>query len=238
MLTDAEKFAAPTRRVLFALEVIDSVSGATLTDRLIVEPLDAAGRVINGAPLVSHSGRFVWLEPKNAWPTSVRVRPDDRPNPPPFFDTVIRTPRPDPPIRPAQRLFSALMRPRPGYPFGEGATAVRGMLTTAAGAPIAGALVQLAYKPEGAVNWLPPEPGPDAEPKPGEALTDAAGQFAVFMRLPADVARSAVNSGKLNVRLQVRRAGAPFWTGWVGTDASQLIPAGRPYDKDLTFVLN
>ncbi|MES0199823.1 hypothetical protein [Mesorhizobium sp. M0011] len=238
MLSELEKIAPPTRRVLFAIEVIDSVSGSTLYDRIKVEPLDANGKVINGPPVINHSGKFVWLEPRNDWPAKVRVQPDDRPNPPPFEDAVIDTPQPtDDPIPARKRLFTAFLRPTAAYPFGEGVTAVRGCLKDGAAFdanPIMDAIVQLAWQND-EHNWKPAAPAAGQEPLPGEARTDCFGQFATFIRLPADDAK--VVEGLLTVRLQVTRAGMQPWivpgNRWVKDKVIEKIAAGRLFDQDV-----
>ncbi|MER9247627.1 hypothetical protein [Mesorhizobium sp. M0590] len=242
MLSELEKNASPTRRALFAIEVIDSVSGSTLYDRIKVEPLDANDKVINGPPVINHSGKFVWLEPRNDWPARVRVRPDDRPNPPPFEDAVIDTPQPaDDPIPARKRLFTALLRPTAAYPFGEGTTAVRGALKDGMARdanPIRDAIVQLAWQYDD-VNWKPAAPAAGHEPLPGEARTDGFGQFATFIRLPADDAKVAVRNGLLTVRLQVTRAGMPTWivpgNRWVEDKAIEKITAGRLFEQDVNL---
>jgi hypothetical protein len=238
MLSELEKISPPTRRALFAIEVIDSVSGSTLYDRIKVEPLDANGKVINGPPVINHSGKFVWLEPRNDWPAKVRVQPDDRPNPPPFEDAVIDTPQPtDDPIPARKRLFTAFLRPTAAYPFGEGVTAVRGCLKDGDAFdanPIVDAIVQLAWQYDG-LHWKPAAPAAAYKPLLGEARTDGLGQFAVFIRLPADDAK--VVDGLLTVRLQVTRAGMPTWivpaNRWVEGKVIKKITAGRLFEQDV-----
>ncbi|MGY4404066.1 hypothetical protein [Bradyrhizobium sp. USDA 3315] len=241
MLTELEKIAPPTRRVLFAVEVIDGVSGATIYERIKVEPLDGNDEVINGRPLVNRSGKFVWTEPNNAWPVRVRVGPDDKPNPLPFERSIVATPRPDDPIPASKRLFTVVLRPTAAYPFGAGVTAVRGSLREGTGnnaRAIKGALVQFARV---GGPWKGPAPGTNGEPSPGDTLTDAFGEFAVYLRLAAPEF-SDVDDGRLPVALRITRKDVPPWDvpgEWssvvVGKPAVASIPVGQLFNRDVTL---
>ncbi len=252
MLTELEKIAPPTRRVLFAIEVIDSVSGATLCDRIKVEPLDTSGRVINGRPLLNQSGKFVWIEPNNAWPAKVRVRPDDKPNPPPFEEASIDTPLPpDRSIPAKERLFTVVLRPA------DGRLSVRRGKCRGSRHALGGngrqcpggrrALVQFAWSldekpsnPELPATWHPELPAKFREPTPGEALTDRNGQFAVFVRLMASESGAVGPDGLLKVRLQMIRNDVQP-ANWIvpaaawGKDPVDKIPVGRLFDRDVTL---
>jgi hypothetical protein len=64
---------------------------------------------------------------------------------------------------------------------------LRGRLVERAGAvatPIAGAIVQIVWGIAQAARWIPPAPRDVAGMRPGEALTDADGEFFVLSRPP------------------------------------------------------
>ena len=200
------------RKVLYAVELTDAVTGSRVTDGVALEPLDAAGQPLSGrTPSRSHTGRFVWLQPGNLWPAGMRVRP--KPSLPYVArDEVVAPPKADPTIaadnstllKPEDRLVRILLAPAPAYPF-EGTTAVRGILREAGpgSATIKDAIVQLAWRDH--AGWLPLPPLPVDPRKPAEAVTDAQGQFAVFLPMLGRSAQPDEQDGKLNLRLQVTR---------------------------------
>lgn len=197
------------RRVLIAIELADSVTGQPVSRRMRVDLLDAAGRRINGPPIISLSGRYVWLIGSgNEWPAQVKVVPSAAPYirstenvPPPAADPQGDLPWQD-------RRVRILLRPTHAYRFDAGLTAVRGSvverLEDNPPVPVAGALVQLAYL-DGA-RWSVGAPPAGHRPNPGEAETDASGQFVVFAHTPpSPPADPDLQDGLLLVRLQVTR---------------------------------
>ena len=58
------------RKVLFAVELVDPLTRVLTHDGVRV---DAAG--LRGRPIMSHSGRFVWLEEGTAWPGAITIDP-------------------------------------------------------------------------------------------------------------------------------------------------------------------
>jgi hypothetical protein len=196
----------PDRRVLFAVELIDPLTQAT-----VYRGVDVRAPGLDAKPIISQSGRFVWLEQGTFWPDTVTVDTGRLP----YVPHVAAAPP-----RPADlatagseaRRVRILLRPTTGYTIEEGTTAIRGQLfeTAAAGSlPISGARVQLAWRDESG-NWspLPPAPeqiGPGPLPSPREQETNAAGEFLVFLNLrPDQTTKPDVDEdGFLAVRLQV-----------------------------------
>ena len=194
------------RRVLFAVELIDPVTRATVYQGVSVR---AGG--LTARPIVSHSGRFVWLEEGSAWPDAITVDTGRLPYAPHF---AAAPPRPldlSTAGADARRLRIAL-RPTVAYPIEEGITAIRGRIfeTAAAGAPpLPNARVQLAWRDEFG-NWSPPSPppeniGPGEPPSPTEQQTNEAGEVLVFVNLRPDpgLKPDIDDQGFLAVRLQV-----------------------------------
>jgi len=194
------------RRVLVAVELIDPV-----TQSMVYRGVKVRADGLEAKPIISHSGRFVWLEEGTAWPELITVDPGRLPFAPH---------RAAPPPRPAdlttataeQRRVRISLRPTISYPMDDGVTAVRGALfeSAAAGAPpIARARVQLAWRDEFG-NWLPLPPppetvGPGEPPSPREQETTNAGEFVVFVNLRPDpsLKPDIDDEGFLAVRLQV-----------------------------------
>jgi hypothetical protein len=204
--------AAPrplTRRVLYAVELADAVTGARVSERIDLQPLDANGKTVAGRPVLNASRRFVWLEGA-VWPDAMRVTPA-KGSPFAARTEPIKAPAADPTydaqghtaLPPDGRLRRILLSPTAAYPFA-GATAVRGMLTEDGDPahPIADAIVQLARK--SGANWVPAAADPAAPRVAIEAVTDAKGEFAVFLPLAPKGAEA--DAGPVQVRLQVTRA--------------------------------
>ncbi len=247
MLTDLERQEIKGREVLFAVEVLDPVARTTLMRGIEVRPLDAAGRLIEGQPALSHSGRFVWLRNRaNERPALIEVRPGRLP----FERTRVKVSAKAEPVATADRLITVPMRPSLAYPFAEGVTMVRGRIWEGDKSDpqgVAGARVQLAFFDVAANDWWPTVLD---DPLPlGEALTDVSGAFAVFFRQPFPHGAADVSAGLVRVRLQVTRPGTPVtlmtrtpdtWLdaaayGAATEDARTRIPLGRPYPHDLNL---
>jgi len=194
------------RRVLFAVELIDPV-----TQTFVYRGVSVRAAGLQGKPIVSHSGRFVWLEEGVAWPELITIDTGRLP-----FAPHIAAPPPRPPdlstATAEERRVRISLRPTVAYPMEDGVTVIRGALfetSAATAAPIAGARVQLAWRDESG-NWLPlppsPEPvGPGEPPSPREQETTAAGEFLVFVNLRPDPALKPDidEDGFLAIRLQV-----------------------------------
>jgi hypothetical protein len=190
------------RQVLMALELIDPIAMTPVCRGVAVK---AVG--LDGKPIVSRSGRFVWLREGQAWPDRITVDPKKLPfaAPEPF-----QPPRPADFAKPKQeeQLVSIVLRPTAAYGFEAGVTAVRGRLCESLGhdaTPVSGAILELAWRDLTSGQWI-------AAAWP--AKTDGAGQFAVFLRLaPVLPARADMEDGLfLRARLRVTRSGTTRFT--------------------------
>ncbi|HVC12441.1 MAG TPA: hypothetical protein VNE59_12435 [Burkholderiales bacterium] len=214
---------AYVRRVLFALQVLDGVTLAGVSQGLKVTAAGLAGK-----PIVNSSGLFVWLQEGNRTPQGVEIEPGELP----FLKATLtaaelHVPAPPPPDQ-RPRLIPVELAPRRDYPFGAGVTGVRGTLvrlgTENPPVPVAGAAVWLRWIDDNAngTTWA------DA---PTRSATDSNGDFAAALRLsPAQVPRLDA-SGRVRLRLCVDRAA-------LGTKASpefQQSP-GRVADARSPFV--
>lgn len=226
------------RRVLFAVELIDPITQMLMWQGITVR---AAG--LTSKPIISRSGRFVWLVEKDAWPGEITVDPGGNPYSP---HTQPAPPRPPDILEapPAQRLTRIVLRPTAAYGFETGATVVRGTLKERTDIPdataVEGAIVQLAWQDVLTNGWTP---GP---PQAGEVwpLTGSKGEFAALLQLnappPAD---PDLDRGLLKARVQVTRSGQtratpdnyPFLPG--AADAGR-VPEGRLLPRDVTLGWN
>ena len=225
------------RRVLFALEVIDPVTQAFVSNGITVTAVN-----LQAKPIISRSGRFVWLVDQDAWPGDVSVDPGRLPYAP---ETQAGPPRP-PDILAAsatQRLMRIVLRPTSAYPFDTGPTVVRGTLKERLDYPapvVSDAIVQLAWHDALAGTW---SPGP---PLPGEAWprTGANGDFAALLQLRAQPpADPDLDRGRLKARVQITRFGVTRVTPddyRFLTDAADAgrVPEGRVLPRDVTLGWN
>ena len=202
-----ESSPQPNRRVLFAVELLDPITHAIMHKGIVVEAVGLTRK-----PIVSWSGKFVWLEEGSAWPTEISVRPGPgtpyRPHvqpapPPPNADGL-------PPS--GERLVRITLRPTAAYGF-DGTTLLRGRLLGAPhdARPVAGALVQLAWR-EAAADPSRWNPSPHVADLPDESIpvddarTDAQGDFMVMMRInPDQGVRPDIVNGLVMARFQVTR---------------------------------
>lgn len=234
------------RKVLFALELVDPGSL-----RLVDRGVTVRAEGLAGRPIVSRSGRFVWLMEGDAWPGPIAVTPDGAA----FVAQVVPAPPRPADIEhatPDERLVRVVLRPNVAYPFDDGVTLVRGRLrqSTASDAPrIVGARVQLAWLAENH-RWYP-DPG-DVATFPGETLTDGAGEFVVFVRLAPrkGLAPDIDDRGQLRARLQVTPPGEDSATRVTPADYAFLDPVvgepsnagrlleGRTLARDLDLALD
>lgn len=178
------------REVLYAVELIDPVTRLRVTQRMNVR-LEG----VKHGPIVTASGRFVWFDEKAEWPTKVFVDSRD-----PRFESQEFSTLAAPPdikqVKERERLQRHDLQPTRVYDFGEGVTAIRGMLIESANdnMPIAGAKVSLAWSDTFGM-WNTAHP---------DTHTDSLGQFALFTRLPTNP-KADIEKGLLHVRLECER---------------------------------
>jgi hypothetical protein len=191
-LPDAE--TAYTRTVLLAVELLDAVT---------LEPVSRGVRVsappLAYAPIVSASGRFVWLLAGPQRPQRVLVDAGALP-----YDSeeIDAPPLPDPLLPATPRLMRIWLRPRRGYLFADGVMILRGSLAETIGAPpvpVEDAEVWLEWQDEVAGTWL-------EQRARSFTRTRGGGEFAVFLRLVAPD-QPLLEGGLMQVRIGVRRPG-------------------------------
>lgn len=229
----ALQFDRIPRRVLYAVELVDPVSGARVSEGLGLQPLDAAGRVLaGGGPVRNRSGRFVWLQPGTAWPARIAVSPERGA---PYLARIQDVPAPagDPfaedtepnAVSPSDRLVRIVLSPSRNHPL-EGVTAMRGAVLEAAprSAPVAGAIVQLRWYD--GQDWHPGTVDPSAPRRSVEVITDADGEFAAFLSGHDPIADPVGDEGLVQVRLEVTRRQGGAWRTR-RTDETQDDPAQR-----------
>jgi hypothetical protein len=174
------------RKVLFAVEVLDAVTLARVS-----QGLEVVADGLRGSPIVNASGVFVWRDEDFAALRTLTVIPGLLP-----YEGV------ELPAGQVQRPLTTIeLSPRPDYPFAPGITGLRGTLIEARVAagelpvPVSGAEVRLRWLDDDDVTWH------DA---PTISRTDVHGDFAAIVRLaPKDVPQ--LDQGALTVRVRVRR---------------------------------
>jgi len=182
----------PNRKVLVALELFDPLSQTLVSSDVVVT---AKGL---GRPVVSYSGRFVWLDEGGGWPQEISVQPVGLP----FENAVMQPPKPAnlPNANPDQRLVRIVLRPTAAADFSD-VTAVRGQLAeslVAGAASVQGASVQLAWLDKTPNVWIP---SPEQS-----GVTNVNGEFAAFLRLQNSMEQEADFQGRfLKIRVQVTR---------------------------------
>lgn len=202
-------FASPTRelaytrKVMFALELIDPVSFELVSEGVAVAATGLAGR-----PIVNHGGQFVWLA-EAATPLRVLVDPG-----------ALRYEAEDLPAPlPPARLLRVLLRPRPGYAVPSGVTAVASSLyehLQPDPLPAADADAWLQWRDaSGGGAWR------DAAPR---SHTADSGDFLAVLRLDASREPELDAAGRLRLRLVFERAGV------MRTSADLFLPQGRTAD--------
>jgi hypothetical protein len=177
---------------LLAVELVDPVTLA-----LVAAKVTLRANGLTGAPRLGWSGRFVWLQEGDAWPTSFEFDPRGLP-----FDaqTITALPKPDDLASASaqQRLLRVVLRPTAAYPFGDGLTVVRASLreSDAVGAaPVPEAFARLLWK-KGS-SWI--DDG-------AFAVSNAAGDFAAWLRLPTNAKPALDEQGRLLLQLRVTRS--------------------------------
>jgi hypothetical protein len=152
-----------------------------------------------GTPIVSLSGRFVWMDEGSAWPKQITINPVNLPY---GFVTLQPAPPPDPAnVTAEQRRVRVILQPTAAAEFPAGVTAIRGQLfetATAPSAAVTNATAQLAWHDSHANTWI-------SSPELA-APASATGEFAVFLRLQPTVQQEPDLKGRLlKVRVQFTR---------------------------------
>jgi hypothetical protein len=193
-LSEAE--TAYARTVLLAVELVDVV-----TLQIVSRQVQVTATGLARPPLVSASGRFVWVADGARRPARVQVDPGGlpydaedvaAPSLPPDLDQVPA----------AGRLLRVWLRPRRGYAFPDGVTVVRGRLAESAlGAAMIDAEVWIEWLDEATQQW-------HDERTRGFARTRLDGEFVAFLRLAPSAQAAVDGAGLLALRLGVKRGGA------------------------------
>lgn len=207
------------RKVLVAVELFDPIAQTLVSRNVII-----TARGIDGNPIVSWGGRFVWLEQADNWPMSIRVEPVGLP----FTTQEVQPPRPPnfPSATAAERLVRIVLQPTPAYPF-DGVTAVRGRLTErldAGSPPMPNVRVQLAWFDVNSASWVPSAPASPSDPN-----SNGNGDFAAYQRLiPVNPAEPDIDRSFLKARLQFTTTGASTESRATPDDFAFLPPARAP----------
>ncbi len=194
---------------MLAVELVDPVS-MTLVSKQV--SLTASG--LEGPARISFSGRFAWLREGNNWPSAFEFKPGLLP-----FDAqtipALAKPADLNSASEAERLLRVELRPTAAYPFADGVTVVRGSLRESAMAnalPVAGAQIWLSWfsgkKQIDGSNW---------------ALSNTAGDFACFLRLPVPARPNLDKNRQLVLSLVVKR-------GNERRELALTVPDGRISD--------
>ena len=175
--------SAYERRVLLAVELLDTVSLTRVSDGMKV-----IAHGLQGKPIVNRSGCFVWLEEKNPVVEKITVDPGSLP-----YEKVELT------IGITYPLTTIKLQPTAHYQFPKGVSGLRGTLIESnlgSATPVARANVQLA--------WLDGVGNP--QPAQTESLSDEqSGDFVSFLRLSPTDEPKIDDNGAFEVQLVVER---------------------------------
>jgi hypothetical protein len=204
---------------MVAVEVLDPVTQLRVTRGLAV-----SAKGLDGDPLLSWSGRFVWVD-QVQWPEEISVVPVGLP----FANETVVPERPPrfPEATAEQRRVRVVLRPTAAYPFSTGVTAIRGLLCERIDqdpiVPVENARVQVAWREVRTGKWIPAPTTPVQAPS-----TDSKGQFGVFLRLPTLPPQMPdLEKGLLKVRLQFTRDGTTRATPEDFSFLANPAPKGR-----------
>jgi hypothetical protein len=188
-------FGRIERHALYAVQLINPV-----TEEIVYSGARVAAVGLAHLPVVNRSGLFVWLEEGPAWPTRIQFEPGRLPF---VKENLPALPRPSDPVLATeeQRRQRIRLRPTRAYPFDAGVTAIVGRLVerpddNSPGIP--DATVALAWRKDEHDTFHRPENQTSSPP-----VTDADGEFAVFLRLRAsEIHPTDLPAGLLQVRLE------------------------------------
>ncbi|MGH8240581.1 MAG: hypothetical protein ACREXP_26685 [Steroidobacteraceae bacterium] len=186
------------RRVRLAVDVVDAVTGELIRDGIKVTVKE-----FRNAPIVNASGRYVWMLEPGVVPTEVEVDPQrlpylqqSRPVPPPSL--------PPPPRTPLCSVVRIELPPTSAYPFEAGTTGVRSTLIRDSAefppVPLPSDEVWLQWSDDN-------QPAPGWTDAPVRTRTDAAGDFAVIVRLATNQIARTDAQGRMQVRVAATHAG-------------------------------
>ncbi len=186
------------RSVRLAVDVVDAVTG-----ELIRDGIQVSVKEFRGEPIVNASGRFVWLIEPGVVPTEVVVDPQRLP----YLKQTRPVPPPDlpPPPRTAQyNIVRVELPPTPAYPFEAGTTAVRStLIRNDAEFPAVPFPLDEVW-----LQWSDDNlPAPGWTDAPVHAETNAAGDFAVIVRLAINQIARTDAQGRMQVRVAATHAG-------------------------------
>ncbi|HEU4869798.1 MAG TPA: hypothetical protein VFT08_02955 [Pyrinomonadaceae bacterium] len=181
---------AYTRRSTFAIELLDAVTLARVSQGVTV-----TAKGLQGKPIINAGGLFVWLLEDLAPLQNVSIDPGTLPYEPIELAPGDLTLPPDP--RP---LTTVELPPRVDYVFPAGVTGLRGTLIESrigSTAPVQNAEVRL--------NWLD-EDDVTRHDAPTLTHTNSTGDFVSILRF-APAEKPNLDNGSVTVRLNVRRDG-------------------------------
>jgi hypothetical protein len=192
------------RRVRLAVDVVDAVTGELVRDGIKVTVKEFRSK-----PIVNASGRFVWLIEPGVVPSEVEVDPQRLP----YVKQTWPVPAPSLPLPPRTPQYSIVrveLPPTSAYPFEPGTTGVRSTLildnTVFPPVPLPKHAVWLQWSDDNqaAPGWTdaPVRIAPFAE-----SLTDAAGDFAVIVRLATNQIARTDAQGRMQVRVAATHDG-------------------------------
>jgi hypothetical protein len=196
-----------TRRVLCAAEIVDALTLEPVKTGIIVQAKGLAR-----PPQLNAGGWYVWLEEGTASPLMIMVDASQ---------TQYADAQSPPPVPPRKDVRIELA-PSFAYAFPQGATALRGTLTSRLGTPgpVSGAMVWLQWS--GDTGWV------DA---PIKVASNDSGDFAAPLRFsPKD--RPTVTNGELSVRLRVMRSGVTRTSDPFAIPRSNVTRAPSPFIWD------
>lgn len=192
------------RRMRFAVEVLDAVTLARISNGLKVTVTGMGGK-----PIMNWGGLYVWLEEGDHQPEQVIVEPGALP-----YQGVSVPAAPD-------SLMRIELAPSRDYPFSTGITGLRTTLLETSGSPHTPAV--------GAEIWLQwiddTSAGTTWVDAPTHSRTDNCGDFVAVLRLtPTQAPRLDQATGDIRVRLHAKHASTEL------NSTEFLLPQGRVTD--------
>ncbi len=207
------------RRVLVAVELFDPVA-----QTIVHRGMDVTASGLDSRPILSASGRFVWIAKPGSqdWPTrfdvdvaSTPYLPASQPGPARPADIANASA--------AQRLTRIVLAPRPSYLFPEGVTVISGTMRETVdegAAAVVGAEVALSWQPDS-------HPAQLGQPikSPLVTTTDAVGEFALVL-IPTTSPKPLLDTaGRIAIHIQVTRGGTTR-----SEPQTRLVPEARRTD--------